>query len=515
MTSQVIPLQTQEEENLNLDKSQSIISKNSKTRQQQQQSSVPALLNPTKLSKRGTVQLENDVEEEVNSILHISIILLAIQSGHFSYGYSQSYLSMSFTTLFSQITLQGSEIEEQGLFSAVLSIGQIIGALMTKPLLKYTTRNQSLLIADICGVLSILQVVPNREVILTFRFFYGICLGISTIIMPIYVKELSPQKYYEAFSVMAGFLVGGGLLFANFMGLGYLNNELRGNDSYYWQIVFAIPALLHFLRSFIVTFIYQMDSPVGLVQIKMLQSAKQIIQKIYQPKYIDQVLIKCQLRVQYNEEHQEGILSLFTKKHIKTLTIGCVLVFITPWCGLVALFSYSSQIFEIMSDGDVTLNAMFTLILGIVQFTPAFISKYVYGRWGKRPILLYGLISLIICQILIISLSYIDSFAATIVNFIIICLFSFIFALTLGPITWSMTPEINSSEGTYFCFVTLYAWQLLILYIFPFMLDGIKMSGSFIVFAILTTLSTIFFYLFVKETKGLNHNEIDKLYGKE
>lgn len=33
---------------------------------------------------------------------------------------------------------------------------------------------------------------------------------------------------------MAGFLVGGGLLFANIMGLGYINDDLRGEQSYYW-----------------------------------------------------------------------------------------------------------------------------------------------------------------------------------------------------------------------------------------------------------------------------------------
>lgn len=33
---------------------------------------------------------------------------------------------------------------------------------------------------------------------------------------------------------MAGFMVGGGLLFVDFMGLGYLNDYLRGKDSYYW-----------------------------------------------------------------------------------------------------------------------------------------------------------------------------------------------------------------------------------------------------------------------------------------
>ena len=78
-----------------------------------------------------------------------------------------------------------------------------------------------------------------------------------------------------------------------------------------------------------------------------------------------------------------------------------------------------------------------------------------------------------------------------------------------------MTPEINPSEGTYFSFVTLFSWQLLLLYIFPSMNESLKMSGCFIVFTILTAICFVFFYFFVKETKGLNHAEIDKLYGKE
>lgn len=47
------------------------------------------------------------------------------------------------------------------------------------------------------------------------------------------------------------------------------------------------------------------------------------------------------------------------------------------------------------------------------------------------------------------------------------------------------------------------------------MLSSLEMSGSFVVFAVLTISSILFFYFAVKETKGLNHNEIDKVYGKE
>ncbi|CAD8094002.1 unnamed protein product [Paramecium sonneborni] len=501
MTSQVLPQQLHESENL----SPSNVA---------QEPSMLLTQPSSKLKSKPPDQSEKEVKEEINSLVHLTIILVAIQSGNFSIGYSLSYLTISFSTLFSQITLKGSEIEEQGLFSAVLSIGQVVGALLTKPLLKYTTRNQSLLIADLFGIISILQVIPNREVILTFRFCYGLCLGISTIIMAVYVKELCPDQYYETFSVLASFLIAGGLFFINFLSLGYLNPDLRGEDSYYWQIIFAIPALLHLFRQLILTVIYKVDSPDSLIQIQMKQKAKEIIKKIYQPQFIDQVFQKCQLRSQENQVQQEGMMNLFNKKHIQTLLIGCLLAFISTWCGLFALYSYSSQIFNIMSDGDLTLNAIFSIILGVVQLIPAFISKFIYRRLGNRPLLLYGLFFLIIFQILIIGLSYSDSYEATIISFIIICFFAFTFALTLGPITFSMTPEINTSEGTYFCFVTLYAWQLLMLYIFPFMLDGIKMSGSFILFGILTFLALIYFYFSVKETKGFNHNEIDNLYGK-
>jgi hypothetical protein len=45
--------------------------------------------------------------------------------------------------------------------------------------------------------------------------------------------------------------------------------------------------------------------------------------------------------------------------------------------------------------------------------------------------------------------------------------------------------------------------------------ESLEMSGCFIVFTILTALCLVIFYFFVKETKGLNHAEIDKLYGKD
>lgn len=86
---------------------------------------------------------------------------------------------------------------------------------------------------------------------------------------------------------MSGFFVGGGLLFANIMGLGYMNSNLRGKDSHYWQIVFAIPAIVFLFRFITLSLIYKIDSPISLITKNKPEKAKQIIKFIYQPVCVE------------------------------------------------------------------------------------------------------------------------------------------------------------------------------------------------------------------------------------
>lgn len=111
-------------------------------------------------------------------------------------------------------------------------------------------------------------------------------------------------------------------------------------------------------------------------------------------------------------------------------------MFMYTWCGIFAVFSYSSQFFGLLIGDNLTLNTIFSLILGISQHLPVYISGWLYGRYGKRTLLLAGMVLIMLFQIIIIGLSYTDSFEAAIVNFIVICLFAFSYAATLSPICW-------------------------------------------------------------------------------
>ncbi|CAD8142245.1 unnamed protein product [Paramecium pentaurelia] len=284
-----------------------------------------------------------------------------------------------------------------------------------------------------------------------------------------------------------------------FLGLGYIEDSLNGSDSNNWKLIFAFPALLLFCRSCILKFRYKMDSPITLIKRDKYLLAKQILRKIYQLQYEDQAFLECKLRVQKKSDQEKGY-SVFSLKSIEQQQqLAAYFVFVYTWSGLFALFSYSLQIFSEMSKDDTTLNAMFNLIIGIVQFAPALISKYVYGRWDKRSLLLFRLTVLILCQILIIGLSYSEERYLIYFHlylFILICI-----EFGTNYLGNSMILEINSSEGTYFCFVTLYAWKLLFSYIFQLMFDTLALSGSFIFFLNLTLLSTTFFYFLLKKQK--------------
>lgn len=81
--------------------------------------------------------------------------------------------------------------------------------------------------------------------------------------MPIYVKELCPDRYYNSFSVIAGFLIGIGLLLSYILGMFYLIGEIEG---WWWQLMFAFPALICMIRVLVVTVIYKMESPISLLE---------------------------------------------------------------------------------------------------------------------------------------------------------------------------------------------------------------------------------------------------------
>lgn len=92
---------------------------------------------------------------------------------------------------------------------------------------------------------------------------------------------------------------------------------------------------------------------------------------------------------------------------------------------------------------------------------------------------------------------------------IIIYLTVLFFGVSYGPIPYSIIGEVLNMVGVWLSVVNLWAHMAIIVFVFPFMIDGMGIGGSFLFFVGTNILSIICILFLLKETKGLSPKEID------
>lgn len=109
-----------------------------------------------------------------------------------------------------------------------------------------------------------------------------------------------------------------------------------------------------------------------------------------------------------------------------------------------------------------------------------------------------GLVGLVVGDV-------VDEIAIVIVG---VAVFMFGYNATLGPIKWACYVELMDPFGVSVAAALIFVFAFLIGLLFPFMVQGIELSGSFGVFLGLSIYCLIYLTIEFKETKGLTQREI-------
>ncbi|XP_022066521.2 solute carrier family 2, facilitated glucose transporter member 10 isoform X2 [Acanthochromis polyacanthus] len=106
---------------------------------------------------------------------------------------------------------------------------------------------------------------------------------------------------------------------------------------------------------------------------------------------------------------------------------------------------------------------------------------------------------------------------STVVNWIILmCMMAVVsgYSAGFGPMTWLLLSEIFPAavRGRAFAFTNCFNWaaNLLVTFTFLNVIDGIGLSGIFLVYGLTAVAAAVFFYFMLPETKGKSLEEIDK-----
>ena len=140
-------------------------------------------------------------------------------------------------------------------------------------------------------------------------------------------------------------------------------------------------------------------------------------------------------------------------------------------------------------------------------------------KLGRRPLLLFGTAGIAVCMGLLAwgfdtgGTGTADSVANPTLILIGILGFVACFAISLGPVMWVLFSELfpNRIRGIAISFVGLInsAVSFLVQLVFPWELENIGNSGTFLIYGSFAVLGFLFVWRVVPETKGRSLEELE------
>ncbi|RIV71534.1 sugar porter family MFS transporter [Flagellimonas aequoris] len=475
----------------------------------------------------------------------ISFYLLRISFvstiGGFLFGYDTAIISGCNGFLEQQFDLTPAML---GWVVSSALLGTIIGCIASGAITDGLGRKKTLIIAAGCLTLSAvgsmlppqflgdlenpLWILANKDlslkVLISVRLLGGVGVGITSVVAPIYISELSMPNSRGRMVSLYQLSITLGILFAflvDWLVLGFAGdaagviaqepssfiNWLFVSELWRGMLGTEIPiALLFFLLLFFVP-----ESPRWLVSKDRFEEANEIMQKVNGPEYARTSLNEIRSAV---KEESKGIKELLNPVLRTPLLIGILLPMFSHLSGIAAIMYFAPNIIN-ESVNSVENSFLGAVMVGIVNSAFTFVAIFKIDSLGRRKLLLAGVVGTFI------SLSSIGILFAVGSSYVIVPLLVYVacFAFSFGPVVWVVISEIFPtsirglavSVGSF----SLMTTGFLITLTNPMLIKEIMPSGTFFLYAALTLPAIWFIWRFVPETKGKTLEEIQHSWTKK
>lgn len=443
--------------------------------------------------------------------------------GGLLFGFDTAVISGTFSFIEQYFLLNEIEI---GWFASSALIGAIIGALVSGSLSDRFGRKPILIIAAFLFFISALGcTIPNSFIFLIVaRIIGGIGVGMASVLAPLYISEFSPPKIRGKLIALYQLSIVIGILLA------YLSNWLllkfsqestslfNETDKLYkifvsevWRGMFGLEMIPSGL--FIVLLFLIPESPRWLIKNNNPEKGFNILTKISGKKIAEKEFIEIKNSI---SKFKGRIADLLRPGLRLALLVGIGLSVFGQFTGVNIIIYYGPTILEnagFKIDGAL----QFQVAIGLINLIFTILALWKIDRWGRRPLLVYGMFSVFI-SLIIIAFQFTFDSSQGILIIVMLCIYMASLALSINAVIWVLIGEIfpNRIRGSAMSIVTFTNWgaNFLTAFTFPWYIDKIGMGGGFFTFAGMCLLATIFFNKYVPETKGKTLEEIENFWTK-
>jgi len=423
-------------------------------------------------------------------------------------------------------------------------LGTLLGCIISGTITDRFGRKKALILAALCLSVSALgsmltpQFLGNTDQglwitssrdfafssLIIFRLIGGIGVGITSVVAPVYISELTLPKnrgkivsIYQlsiTLGILLAFLVDWIVLASAGDAAGIIP-EAGSSGFLNWIFVVEIwrgmlgteipIALLFFALLFFIP-----ESPRWLVSKGKNEEAMLTMVRIGGQEQAELQMAEIREMVHTGSG---GLKELFAPFLRLPLLIGILLPMFSHLSGIAAIMYFAPNIIN-EAVQNIESSFLGAVLVGVVNSAFTFVAILYIEKFGRRVLLLIGVVGAFL------SLAAVGILFAFESTLIIIPLLFYVasFAFSYGPITWVIISEIFPtrirgmavSMGSFSLMFTGFVITLSN----PVLIDKILPSGTFFLYALLTLPAIWFIWKYIPETKGKSLEEIQK-YWKE
>ncbi|KAI5658997.1 hypothetical protein M9H77_27790 [Catharanthus roseus] len=394
-------------------------------------------------------------------------------------------------------------LAQYSLFGSILTIGAMIGAVMSGNTADFLGRRAAMGFAETFCVIGWLAILFAKNALLLDigRFSVGYGIGVISYVVPVYVAEITPPNLRGAFTAANQLMIciGSSVMFVIGNFLSWRTLALSG----------VIACLLQIIGLFIIP-----ESPRWLAKINRWKDCETSLQRLRgEDSNVSEEAAEIR---EYTETLQRisetRLMDLFQLKYAHALIVGVGLMVLQQFGGVNAIAYYASAIFELAGFSGKTG----TLAMVVIQVPMQVMGTLLMDKSGRRPLLMISAAGTCLGCFLV-ALSFLLQGlevwkSSPFLAFLGVLIFTGSFSIGVGAIPWIIMSEIFpiNVKGVAGSLVTVVNWlgSWIISYSFNFLTQWISSQGTFLMFSIVSGFTVLFVAKLVPETKGRTLEEI-------
>ncbi|HNR42345.1 MAG TPA: sugar porter family MFS transporter [Bacteroidales bacterium] len=454
---------------------------------------------------------------------YIVFLALVAALGGFLFGYDTAVISGTITQVSSQFNL--SPLQE-GWYVGSALVGSIMGVAVAGVMSDFLGRKKTMIISAILFMVTGIGCALSNTIngLVAYRLVGGIGIGVASIVSPIYISEISVAKHrgrlvsFYQLAITIGFL---GAYLTNFQLLKLAAGGNWANPvlnkifvSEVWRAMLGmetVPAVMFFFMIFFIP-----ESPRWLILKHSPEKASRILKRIYATDdEVNNQIAQTQQVVQTEKKSEWKFLA--EPGILKAVLIGVAIAMLGQFMGVNAVLYYGPSIFTDsgLSSGD---SLFYQVLVGLVNMLTTVLALIIIDKVGRKQLVYWGVSGMIISLICIaIYFAFGKEWGLTPVILLVFFLF-YIFscAISICAVIFVLLSEMYPMRvrGLAMSIAGFSLWigTYLIGQLTPWLLENLKPSGTFLLFALMCFPYIWIIWKKVPETTGKSLEEIEKMW---